>query len=209
MPTEAFYKLPPDKRRAILNAAEQEFSAHSYDKVSVFKIARNAEISRSGFYYYFSGKEDIYQFILYGLRDELFDAIARTGKQYDIFTFFETAFAYIAAYKGTGREKLIDRIMANLRQGEPFILEAGPPCSPPMIRYLSGLDELRCASHGEYLALGYLLLCGITLVLPQYYSGGYTLEAAKSRLHYVFDLIKHGALKEGAHSEWKGTVEKC
>ena len=35
MPTEAFYKLQPDKKRVILDAAEQEFSAHSYDKVSV------------------------------------------------------------------------------------------------------------------------------------------------------------------------------
>ena len=99
--------------------------------------------------------------------------------------------------------------MANLRQGEPFILEADPPCSPPALRYLSGLDALRCGSRGEYLALGYLLLCGITLILPQYYGGGCTLEAAKTRLHYIFDLIKHGALKEGAHSEWKGTIEKC
>ncbi len=64
MPPEAFYKLPPDKKHAILDAAEQEFSAHSYDKVSVFNIARNAGMSRSGLYYYISGKEDIYQFML-------------------------------------------------------------------------------------------------------------------------------------------------
>ena len=210
MPTEAFYKLPPDKKRVILDAAEQEFSAHSYDKVSVFNIARNAGMSRSGFYYYFSGKEDIYQLILFELRDELFGVIDRSGKQYDLFAFFEAAFSRIAAYKGTKREKLIGRIITNLRQGEPFILEADPPpCAPPALRSLSGLDELRCGSRGEYLALGYLLLCGITLVLPQYYSGVCTLEAAQTRLHYIFDLIKHGALKEGAHSELKGTVEKC
>ena len=211
MPTEAFFKLPPDRRHAILTAAEQEFSIHSYDKVSVFKIAQNAGISRSGFYYYFSGKEDIYQFILFGLRDELFDSISETGRQYDIFTFFEVLFARIAAYKGTEREKLIGRIVANLRQGEPFILEmnAVPTCPPPILRFLSGLDGLRCGSRGEYLTLGYLLLCGITLVLPRYYGGGCTLEAAQAQLHYIFDLIKHGALKESARTELKGTVEKC
>ena len=97
MPTEAFYKLQPDKKRVILDAAEQEFSAHSYDKVSVFNIARNAGMSRSGFYYYFSGKEDIYQLILFELRDELFGVIDRSGKQYDLFAFFEAAFSRIAA----------------------------------------------------------------------------------------------------------------
>ena len=59
MPAEAFFKLEKEKQNILLKSAVKEFSSLPYAKVSVFKIAQNAQVSRSGFYYYFKDKADI------------------------------------------------------------------------------------------------------------------------------------------------------
>ena len=53
MPNEAFFHLEDGKKQVLLKSAIAEFSALPYEKVSIFKIAEKAGISRSGFYYYF------------------------------------------------------------------------------------------------------------------------------------------------------------
>lgn len=63
MPTERFDRLPPDKKKAILQAAVVEFSRVPFEKVSINKIIKNADISRGSFYTYFEDKRDLLQFV--------------------------------------------------------------------------------------------------------------------------------------------------
>lgn len=63
MPTERFDRLMPDKKKAILQAAVMEFSRVPFEKVSINKIIKNADISRGSFYTYFEDKRDLLQFV--------------------------------------------------------------------------------------------------------------------------------------------------
>ena len=63
MPTERFDRLAPDKKKAILQAAVVEFSRVPFEKVSINKIIKNADISRGSFYTYFEDKRDLLQFV--------------------------------------------------------------------------------------------------------------------------------------------------
>lgn len=63
MPTERFYHLVEEKKRAIREAAIQEFCRVPLEKASINKIVKNAQISRGSFYTYFQDKEDVLGYI--------------------------------------------------------------------------------------------------------------------------------------------------
>lgn len=64
MPTPLFFALPEDKRAAILRAGLTEFAALGYTDSSTNRIVRNAGISKGSLFKYFSGKEDLYFYLL-------------------------------------------------------------------------------------------------------------------------------------------------
>ncbi|MBN1344070.1 MAG: TetR/AcrR family transcriptional regulator [Phycisphaerae bacterium] len=60
MPIPRFEKLDAESRATILDAARVEFAAHGYDGSSYNRIIANSGRSKSSFYYYFQGKQDLY-----------------------------------------------------------------------------------------------------------------------------------------------------
>lgn len=59
MPLERFYRLPEEKQMAIRRAAMKEFARVPFDKASINKIIKDADISRGSFYTYFEDKWDV------------------------------------------------------------------------------------------------------------------------------------------------------
>ncbi len=70
MPTERFYRLPEEKKKAIRDAAIKEFIRVPYEKASINKMIQSADISRGSFYTYFEDKGDVLSFILQDARDK-------------------------------------------------------------------------------------------------------------------------------------------
>lgn len=64
MPSETFLKLPEEKRRRFLDAAWKEFTSYSYVDASINRIIQEAKISRGSFYQYFTGKHDLFLYLL-------------------------------------------------------------------------------------------------------------------------------------------------
>lgn len=73
MPTERFYKLPEEKKKAIREAALEECIRVPFEKVSINKIIQNAGISRGSFYTYFEDKRDVVRYIFSDTADKLKD----------------------------------------------------------------------------------------------------------------------------------------
>ncbi len=73
MPTERFYHLPEEKKEMIREAAIREFCRVPFEKASINKIVKNAEISRGSFYTYFQDKEDVLGYIYEDLTFHLQD----------------------------------------------------------------------------------------------------------------------------------------
>ncbi len=86
MPSATFFNLPEEKRRRLIEAAWEEMTSVSFDKVSINRIIQNANISRGSFYQYFTDKNDLLHFLLKELREELSDLFAEPGfHQGDLF----------------------------------------------------------------------------------------------------------------------------
>lgn len=64
MPSATFFHLSQEKRERFLAAAWAEFTAHPYGEVSINRIIQAASISRGSFYQYFSGKGDLFSYLL-------------------------------------------------------------------------------------------------------------------------------------------------
>lgn len=71
MPTERFYNLPEEKKKAIRDAAMKECVRVPFEKVSINKIIQNAGISRGSFYTYFEDKRDLVRYIFSDTADKL------------------------------------------------------------------------------------------------------------------------------------------
>lgn len=78
MPKDTFYNLNDDKIRKIFDAAVQEFSTRRFSEASINKIVKAAGIPRGSFYQYFSGKEDLFEYIFKEILQEKLEIIRET-----------------------------------------------------------------------------------------------------------------------------------
>jgi TetR/AcrR family transcriptional regulator len=69
MPNQTFFNLPDEKREQITQIAIDEFADNDFDSVSISRIVARAGIAKGSFYQYFSGKEDLYAYLLGLLMD--------------------------------------------------------------------------------------------------------------------------------------------
>ncbi len=60
---DAFYALENEKRQRIIDSAIAEFAEKGFKNASTNTIAANAKIGKGMLFYYFSNKEDMYDFL--------------------------------------------------------------------------------------------------------------------------------------------------
>lgn len=63
MPKNTFFNLPEEKKDKIVAVAIDEFAQNHYQKVTINKIVKRAEIPKGSFYQYFENKDDLYIFL--------------------------------------------------------------------------------------------------------------------------------------------------
>ena len=88
MPKSTFVNLSEEKKNKIFHAALREFSTRGFSQASINQIVRAAAISKGSFYQYFSGKEDIFLYMLEGISREkaaLYDRTDRLAAGLDVF----------------------------------------------------------------------------------------------------------------------------
>ena len=73
MPTQRFFNLKEEKRRAIVRAAVHEFSRVPYSVASINQIIKEADISRGSFYTYFEDKQDLLKWLIYAQAEQHFN----------------------------------------------------------------------------------------------------------------------------------------
>ncbi len=64
MPKQTLFNLNEAKRGAIVKAALEEFSSHTYDEASVNTIVERSGISKGSLYQYFEDKKDLYLYLI-------------------------------------------------------------------------------------------------------------------------------------------------
>jgi AcrR family transcriptional regulator len=113
----------PERRKRILQAAENEFAARGYHSTSMDEIAAAAGITKPVLYDHFSSKLDLYKQLTEGIRDELTGrgATAMAGDApagSRIRTGIEAFFAFVEERPSAARVLLFTPV------GEPELVDA-------------------------------------------------------------------------------------
>ena len=88
MPTERFFKLKPEKKEKIKEAALKEFFSKSYRDMSINSIVKEADISRGSFYTYFEDSFDLVTYILWDIAADAGEMLIEQVKKCDGNLFF-------------------------------------------------------------------------------------------------------------------------
>ena len=84
---ERFFRLPREKRQAIINAGYRVFSQNAYKNSPMSEIAAAAGISKSLLFHYFRNKKELYLFLWDTCAQETIALLTRCGcyEQEDLF----------------------------------------------------------------------------------------------------------------------------
>jgi AcrR family transcriptional regulator len=63
LPTVIWARVEPNRRAAVMEAAEAEFGAHGFSRGSLNTIARRAGVAKGSLFQYFADKRDLYAFV--------------------------------------------------------------------------------------------------------------------------------------------------
>lgn len=197
MPTKKFFDLSEEKKKAFINAAISEFERQSFEDASIFNIAHNAGVSRTGIYYYFSNKQDIYDYLLSLVRSKFLESI-ESSEKLDIFELFMKYFEFIAGYKGTGEEKFIRQTYGNIKLLGVNTLSISIQKLKSEIGQNSDIIDLSNLKYEseDFLKVICLMGFGATSHLcSDYFSGKLTYDDAKQRCKIFMDCLKNGFIK--------------
>lgn len=208
MPRETFFNLPEEKRQLICQVAIAEFAEHPYERASVNRIVTQAGIAKGSFYQYFSGKKDLYLYILeLATREKLayFSATLGDLEGEDFFNLLRKL--YIAGIRFAKAFPQYTRIGKNIlaSKGKPIFNEVMEHNAPYANRFMKQLLE-QAIQRGEVRKdfdldlFTYLFSQMSTLVLEyytEYISEDYD-EQMMSTVNQFIEFLRHGI---GTHPE--------
>ena len=202
MPKETFFNLPEAKRKAILDAALEEFAAYPYDQASVNRIVARAGIPKGSFYQYFENKKDLYLYLLQQSGEVKFaylTPILNDPAGRDFFTLLRDLYAagIQFAVENPRYAALGKRLMAS--RGTPIYAEVMEANTAAASEFFESL--LRAAiEQGEVrvdidVPMFAYLIAGMNTLLLEYYLE-YVSQDYNDRLiatvDQFIDFLKHG-----------------
>ncbi len=201
MCTETFLRLPEEKRRRFLDAAWAEFAGARFSDVSINQIVRRAGIPRGSFYQYFSGKDDLFAYLLEEVRNHVKEEYRRVLKANggDIFQAQLDCFDRMTAQE-SALDPVMERCVRFIRNNQGVDIQKFLPTRPGQ-RLLDGIWDLADfsglrASAPEYGRVVFCLLmaalgsaCMDAMLCPE------DRALHREELAAKLEIIKYGSLK--------------
>lgn len=100
MPSQTFFNLSKEKQDVILSAAKKEFARVPFEQASLVNIAKDAGISRSNLYNYFTDKQELLSYMFEHFKQSLLLVVKNSLEKScgDIFALFQDMFYYMIHY---------------------------------------------------------------------------------------------------------------
>ena len=203
MPTSTFFRLPEEKRQRLIDAAWEEFSRASFSDASINRIIHEARIPRGSFYQYFTDKEDLFWYLVSGVREHISNVFQQTLKRTggDIFLVPEQVFD-----KFVGAEHDIDPWLkrmvqvAQLNQGMDFqrFISEGVETMPEWILKESNCREFRQQDEAFIHNVFFLTLAALAFSIMETMRKPEWRAEYRDTLRQKIDIIKYGSLAPAA-----------
>ena len=94
LPKPTFYNLPEEKRNLIFRHALEEFARFPYERASLSAIVNRADIAKGSMYQYFTGKKDLYMYLIQEVYARKREFLQPVWEQKEKVDFFELASLY-------------------------------------------------------------------------------------------------------------------
>ena len=213
MPTSTFFRLPQEKRLRLTEAAWEEFTKVDYASASINKIIQEAHIPRGSFYQYFADKEELFRYLLGGMRKDLVAGLRtmldQTGG--DLYGLPLAIFDRFVSRRGSPEpavRRCIRVMQLNKSMDLQWMLDDRRCLFAQEIRERARLDVLR-EQDEEYVQLVFSLLVAVLAVsIMEALSRPEEREEQRRRLESRVKIIQYGsaalvqqAEKEEPHGE--------
>ena len=199
MPSATFFNLPPAKREKLLDAALAEFARAAYGETSINRIIRQAGIPRGSFYMYFTGKEDLFLYLMRSYSEKLEELMGRLLEDNggDLFAAFLALFDHVQARWEREQYQELARILGRNGQMRPnLFLPRGEEGVLDRLRDRIDLSALDLRREEDLGAIVRLLLMVTGGALMRAASG--CAPAARGQLVELFEILKRGASAKAA-----------
>lgn len=199
MPTEVFNSLSEAKKQKLIEAAYKSFIDKPSQLVSINEISKNLGITRTAFYYYFSSKEDIYQYIV-NLEKEKFlnNYVHNSTQKLDLFEIFILLFEFLSTYKDSPKKSFFIDLFYNIRYDDQneLLSEFMDSYKLSQLTHFKGFDNLIDMSKEEMNEMIRLIFGLVYHEILIYYKKDISFKEAKKALEKKMDFIKHGIIKK-------------
>lgn len=205
MPSATFFNLPEEKRQRLIEAAWDELTSVSFDKVSINRIIQTANIPRGSFYQYFEDKSDLLHFLLEQVSQSMEQAMQQRGDapEKDIFAAALKGYEWVMARREDKTLRLPQMIRLaqlnpemDLASGMAVVRKSGAVVADTVeAENFWQTDEIKLEDHLELLChvVGGAVLCSFRC--PE--NAGEIHKNLKKQLI----ILKRGMLTEAAKGE--------
>ncbi len=206
MPTEVFFRLSPEKRQAIIDAAIEEFGEKGYNNASTNRIVTKVGIAKGSLFQYFKTKDDLYFYLMdtavrniYAqmeqrmtpLPEDLLDRIEYfLGIKIEVFSKNLNIYRFMITLNDAESPGLLTRVLVALSPGIESIYGkaiSGVRTDNLRVPVMTAFKTLMWISEGmmrEYL-----------LNRSEYSTVEKLMEAIGSRLKLVMNIMRKGMLE--------------
>lgn len=205
MPSSTFFRLPPEKREKLLDAACGEFARTPYPEASINQIVRRAGIPRGSFYMYFKDKEDLFTYLLGEFGDRIVSLLEQRLADHggDLFPALLALYDQIQAdYRDPAKNQIYMSVIAILRVNRDlihtlFLCKAGQDVLIGRLRARVDTSSLALRREDD---LQNMLLVLIGVAGPAILNGILADDPAPVRERYanILDILRRGMAKEPA-----------
>lgn len=205
MPTEVFLKLTKSKKEELTKLGFEAFSKKHYRDTSINDLAKSFGMTRTAFYYYFSGKEDLYQYLVTLKKNEFVNSyIYNKECKLELFDLFTLLFEYLATFKESNIQAFFLDLFYNIDFDlqNTLLLQLLGRETYEDFSHFEGFSKYKMTSKEEIKEVVNLLFAIVYHETLFYYNNNISLDIAKQNLKTKMDYMKYGILKkEGNNNE--------
>lgn len=199
MPKETFFNLPLVKRDKLIEASVNEFARKSCAEASINRIIQMAVIPRGSFYQYFSGKTDLFQYVLHHYGEQMESLILQElwrcgGKLLELPLAFYNSVLLNIQDKRSPLVLLPDILRRNADMEQTAMM----PDAMQAVLEQADWSGLRVESPEERLCLLELLFSSVRRSLMEVFCGKLPPEESRKQLVIKTALIRCGAEESGS-----------
>ena len=202
MPKDTFFNLPEDKRALICSVAVDEFASYPFEQASINRIVADAGIAKGSFYQYFTGKKDLFLYLLKMATQEklaYFSSVLAGADEHTLFSLIRDL--YLAGIQFAGEhpkyELIGRRILEN--KNAPIYKEAIDENSPVSYEFFGTLLE-NAIERGEVRAdidvklFAYMITAMNTLIVEYWteYVAQDFQDGMMETIDQFLDFLKNG-----------------